>query len=310
MTTNIPKSNETFNQTENYRRIEQIIASEKFFPTWITGPKGCGKTETIKQVCAEHQREFIRLNFNQETDESELIGSQRLKGGDSTFHYGPVVEALKTGAVLLLDEIDVAHPNKVLCLQSVLEGNGVHVKATNEHVYPEPGFQIFATSNTKGRGCDTGEYIGTNIMNGAFLDRFAATIEQSYPTPTEEEEILRKNFAQFNYIDKGISEISEKELEKVKEFIARLCVWASHIRKNYEEEKFDEVISTRSLINIIKSYSIFDDEKYSIQLCCQRYSTDVSEAFISLYSAMHEINDAMNTDLNDAKLDDYMDNSL
>lgn len=314
----VPMKDDTFfTDTKEYHSAKVIIESEKFFPVWVSGPKGCGKTSTIKQVCAELEREYIRVNFNQETDESELFGSIELVEGENgttitRFNEGPVINAMRRGAVLMLDEIDTSHPNKVLCLQSVLEGQPAFIKSQNTIVHPEPGFTVFATSNTKGRGCDTGEYIGTNIMNGAMLDRFCGTIEQNYPTKEQEAKILQLNYAQFVWAEEGLdrSDVSDEEFDEAKEMIGRMCLWAEHIRKNYEDGVSEEVISTRSLINIIRSYSIFKNEIDAVELSCQRYGTAEAMALVEIYKKLCDKDFDGDVEEKDDVLDQFLDEDI
>ena len=304
----------------NYEKVLNIIESKKFFPIWITGLAGNGKTQMVEQACAragidpeyhstddqkkktqilqDHSgkgREFIRVNFTMETDENDLIGGFRLDylntedGADvgTVFHEGPVVQALRKGAVLLLDEIDVGHTNKIMCLQSVLEGKGVLIKATGEYVKPAPGFQIFATSNTKGRGSEDGTFIGTNIMNGAFLDRFAGTLFQAYPPPKIESNILKRYFLNYHWAERASeNDISEDEYSHAATFVSDLCKWAKQIRETYYKGACEEVITTRSLINIIQGYSIFGDPELAIELSCERFDSATKESFVQMYKKL------------------------
>ena len=301
----------------NFTTVRKIIESGRFFPVWITGLSGNGKTKMIEQACAyagidsnfwngsikkEEKksyienfagkgREFIRVNFTVETDEDDLIGSLRLvdKNGVAVteFHEGPVITALRRGAVLLLDEIDIGHTNKIMCLQSVLEGQGVLIKTTNEFVKPAPGFQVFATSNTKGRGCESGTFIGTNIMNGAFLDRFAITIHQTYPPDKIEFNILKRYFSEFHWGHRQTSDVTKEEINHAKEVMERLCKWAEAIRTTYDQGGIEEVITTRALINIIQGYAIFGDLKIAIELCCERFDNATKEGFLSTFQKLN-----------------------
>ena len=252
----------------NFSDIKKIIKSGIFYPSFITGLSGNGKTFGVEQACAQLGRELIRVNITIETDEDDLIGGFRLVDGATVWHNGPVVEALQRGAVLLLDEIDLAS-NKILCLQSILEGKGVFLKKINQYISPSKGFQIFATANTKGKGSDDGRFIGTNVLNEAFLERFAVTFEQEYPTIAIETKILN------NYC---------RELDCLNDkFIDALVSWADIIRKTFAEGGIDEVISTRRLVHIIRAYSIFNNETKAIGVCLNRFDDDTKQSFLDLF---------------------------
>ena len=269
----IPDKDQNYVPFGNFNDVKKIIKSKIFYPVFITGLSGNGKTFSVEQSCAQLGRELIRVNITIETDEDDLIGGFRLVDGSTVWHNGPVVDALKRGAVLLLDEIDLAS-NKILCLQSILEGKGVFLKKTGEYVKPSPGFTIIATANTKGKGSDDGRFIGTNILNEAFLERFALTFEQEYPTPTVENKILT------NYCT---------ELDCCNEkFITALVTWAEIIRKTFADGGVDEVISTRRLVHIIRAYSIFGDELKSISVCLNRFDEDTKQSFLDLYDKIFD----------------------
>jgi MoxR-like ATPase len=293
----VPAVDENYFRWGNFDNILKIIESKRFYPLWITGLSGNGKTQMIEQACAVAGREYIRVNFTNETDESDLIGSLRLdyldksesKNVGTVFHEGPVVTALRRGAILLLDEVDAGHTNKILVLQSVLEGKGVLIKSTGEFVKPAPGFQVFATSNTKGRGSETGAFIGTNIMNGAFLDRFGGMMFQSYPPQEVEEKILKRYFTTYHWAEKQ-DEIMDKELIQASQFIIRLCAWADLIRKSYDNHACEEVITTRTLINIVQGFAIFGNETLAIELACERFDTHVKDTFLSVYGKLDDSN--------------------
>ena len=259
----IPEKNENFVPFGNFNTIKKIIKSGVFYPSFITGLSGNGKTFGVEQVCAQLNRELVRVNITIETDEDDLIGGFRLVNGDTVWHNGPVIEALERGAVLLLDEIDLAS-NKILCLQSILEGKGVFLKKIGRYVKPAAGFNVVATANTKGKGSEDGRFIGTNVLNEAFLERFAITFEQEYPNSKTETNILNK-------------------LCSDKEFCARLSDWADIIRKTFYDGGIDEVISTRRLVHIIQAYSIFQDKVKSIELCLNRFDDETKQAFLDLY---------------------------
>ena len=259
----IPEKDDTFVRFGNFSDLKKIIQSRVFYPTFITGLSGNGKTISVEQACAQLGRELIRVNITIETDEDDLIGGFRLVDGATVWHNGPVIEALQRGAVLLLDEIDLAS-NKILCLQSILEGKGVFLKKIGKFVKPASGFQIFATANTKGKGSDDGRFIGTNVLNEAFLERFPVTFEQAYPTPAQEKNILSK-------------------LSNDTDFCSRLVDWADIIRKTFYDGGIDEIISTRRLVHIIRAYGIFNDKAKAIQVCVNRFDDETKQAFLELY---------------------------
>jgi cobaltochelatase CobS len=283
----IPQIQKEYVQWGNFETIKTVIETKKFFPLWITGLAGNGKTSMIEQACAMVGREFVRVNFTAETDEGDLIGSMRLENGDTKFTDGPVTKALRNGAILLLDEVDVAGSNKVLALQSVLEGKGVLIKATGEYVKPKEGFNIFATSNTKGRGSDDGKFIGTNIMNAAFLDRFHAMLYQAYPDKETETKILQNYYVSEHFpAVEDASQVSNENIEKANKFIKKLTSWSAHIRETFENGGIDEVITTRSLVSIIKAHSIFYNEDKAIAMICERFDTPVRDAFLDIYDKL------------------------
>jgi len=264
----IPQKDDTFVKFGNFTDIKKIIKSNLFYPTFITGLSGNGKTFSIEQACAQLGRELIRVNITIETDEDDLIGGFRLVNGETVWHNGPVIEALERGAILLLDEIDLAS-NKILCLQSILEGKGVFLKKIGKFVRPTAGFNVFATANTKGKGSDDGRFIGTNVLNEAFLERFPVTFEQEYPTPSTEQKIL-EGIA----LDLGVED---------RDFCKRLVDWADIIRKTFYDGGVEEIISTRRLVHIIKAYDIFGDKAKAIQVCLNRFDDETKQAFMDLY---------------------------
>ena len=259
----IPKKDDTFVQFGNFGSIKKIIQSRLFYPTFITGLSGNGKTFSVEQACAQLGRELIRVTITIETDEDDLIGGFRLVDGATVWHNGPVIEALERGAVLLLDEIDLAS-NKILCLQSILEGKGVFLKKIGRWIDPASGFNVIATANTKGKGSDDGRFIGTNVLNEAFLERFPVTFEQEYPTVAIETRILGK-----------ICDDAD--------FCKRLVDWADIIRKTFYDGGIEEIISTRRLVHIVKAYSIFNDKEKAISVCVNRFDDDTKQAFLELY---------------------------
>ena len=259
----IPEKDDSFVKFGNYGDIRKIIQSKLFYPTFITGLSGNGKTFSVEQACAQLGRELIRVNITIETDEDDLIGGFRLVNGETVWHNGPVIEALERGAILLLDEIDLAS-NKILCLQSVLEGKGVFLKKIGKFVQPTAGFNVIATANTKGKGSDDGRFIGTNVLNEAFLERFPVTFEQEYPTVSIETKILNKLCDDEN-------------------FCKRLADWADIIRKTFYDGGIEEIISTRRLVHIIKAFNIFGDKAKAIQVCVNRFDDETKQAFLELY---------------------------
>ena len=264
----IPDKDDTFVKFGNFNDIKKIIQSRIFYPAFITGLSGNGKTFCVEQVCAQLNRELIRVNITIETDEDDLIGGFRLVNGETVWHNGPVIEALERGAVLLLDEVDLAS-NKILCLQSILEGKGVFLKKIGRFVKPAAGFTVVATANTKGKGSDDGRFIGTNVLNEAFLERFPVTFEQSYPAPATEQKIL-EGVA----LDLGVED---------RDFCKRLVDWADIIRKTFYDGGIEEIISTRRLVHIIRAYSIFQDKGKAIQVCVNRFDDETKQSFLELY---------------------------
>jgi len=259
----VPDTDNTFVKFGPFTDIKKIISSKIFYPTFITGLSGNGKTFSVEQACAQLNREIIRVNITIETDEDDLIGGFRLVNGETVWHNGPVIEALERGAILLLDEIDLAS-NKILCLQSVLEGNGVFLKKIGKYIRPRNGFNVFATANTKGKGSDDGRFIGTNVLNEAFLERFPVTFEQEYPSASIEKKILA-------------SDCSDDK------FVAHLVDWAGIIRKTFYDGGIDELISTRRLVHIIRAYGIFNDKAKAIKVCLNRFDDETKQSFMELY---------------------------
>jgi len=266
----VPEKDPLFVPFGNFTKIKQIVASKMFYPVYVTGLSGNGKTFGIEQACAQTNREVIRINFTVETDEDDLIGGFRLIDGDTKFFKGPIIKAMEKGAVALLDELDLANPAKVMCLQSILEGKGYFIKKTGEYVKPAPGFTVIATANTKGKGSDDGRFIGTNVMNEAFLERFPITVEQEYPPVATEKKILGKVFD-----DLGINDA---------EFVEKLVDWADIIRKTFYDGGVDEIVSTRRLVHIAKAYSIFSDKMTAIEMCINRFDEDTKQSFKDLYT--------------------------
>ena len=265
----VPEKDPNFVSFGDYSSVKSIITSKKFYPIFITGLSGNGKTLGVTQACAEKKREMIRVNITIETDEDDLLGGYRLRDGQTVWQNGPVIEAMERGAVLLLDEIDLAS-NKIMCLQPILEGNGVFVKKINKFIKPKLGFTVVATANTKGKGSEDGQFIGTNVLNEAFLERFPITFEQSYPSVRIETKI--------------ISGMLETENVPDTKFAENLVNWADIIRKTYNEGGVDEIISTRRLVHIAKAYSIFNNKLKAVEVCTNRFDTDTKESFMDLYT--------------------------
>ena len=254
----------------HFKDLKSILTSGLFFPVFITGLSGNGKTMMVEQVCAKLKRECYRVNVTIETDEDDLIGSNTLVDGNIVFKEGPVLKAMRNGAVLLIDEIDLAS-NKIMCLQSILEGSGYLNKKTGEYVTPAKGFTIVATANTKGKGSDDGRFIGTNVLNEAFLERFSITMEQEYPTNAIEKKILIKEFERLEITDQD-------------EYVVNLVNWADVIRKSFFEGAIDELISTRRLVHIAQAFSMFKDKMKAIEMCVSRFDTETKATFLDLYT--------------------------
>ena len=265
----VPKKDPIFVSFGNYPDVKQIVKSSQFYPVFITGLSGNGKTMGVTQACAELKKELIRVNITIETDEDDLLGGYRLKDGQTVWQNGPVIEAMERGAVLLLDEVDLAS-NKIMCLQPILEGSGVFVKKINKFVKPKDGFNVIATANTKGQGSEDGKFIGTNVLNEAFLERFPITFEQSYPTMKIEKKILTNTL-------KAAGKTDDK-------FIDKLTTWADVIRKTYFDGGVDEIISTRRLVHITQAFAIFDNKMKAIQMCTNRFDDDTKNSFVELYT--------------------------
>ena len=264
----VPQKDPNYVPFGNYSDVKRIISSKMFYPTFITGLSGNGKTLSVEQACSQLGRELVRVNITIETDEDDLIGGFRLVDGATVWHDGPVIQALNRGAVLLLDEIDLAS-NKILCLQSILEGKGVFLKKVGRFVQPKSGFNIIATANTKGKGSDDGRFIGTNVLNEAFLERFALTFEQEYPTPKTEQKILEKVSANLGVLDE--------------EFCENLANWSDIIRRTFRDGGIDEVISTRRLVHIIRAFAIWNNRVKAIQVCVNRFDEETKQSFVDLY---------------------------
>ena len=281
-----PVKDDLFVPFGNFRTVRDVIKSKQFYPIFITGLSGNGKTYMVEQACAATKREVIRVNFTVETDEDDLIGGFRLVNGDTKFFKGPVIKAMEKGAVLLCDEIDLANPAKVMCLQSILEGKGYFIKKTGEYITPAHGFTVVATANTKGKGSDDGRFIGTNILNEAFLERYPITCEQEYPLPAIERKIL----------DKVADSVGVSD----DDYLQKLVDWADIIRKTFMDGGVDEIISTRRLVHIIKAFAIFGDRMTAIEMCTNRFDEETKLAFRDLYT---KLDDKIETDENNSSED-------
>jgi len=265
----IPKKDPQYVSWGHFKDIKSIIESKVFYPIFVTGLSGNGKTSMIREVCAKLKRDMVRVNITVETDEDDLLGGFRLVNGETVWQDGPLVVAMKTGAVALIDEVDLAS-HKIMCLQPIMEGQPIYLKKINEIVHPAEGFNIVATANTKGKGSADGRFMGTNILNEAFLDRFSATFYQEYPSTSQEEKILKKQFAKY--------EISEDD------FVSKLVKWADVIRRSFKEGAVDDIVTTRRLIDITKTFSIFNNKMKSISLCLERFDDETRDSFADLYT--------------------------
>ena len=265
----IPQKNPRYVSWGHFKDIKTILESHIFYPIFVTGLSGNGKTSMIHEVCAKLKRDLIRINITVETDEDDLLGGFRLKNGETVWEDGPLIVAMKTGAVALIDEVDLAS-HKIMCLQPVMEGQPIYLKKINEIVYPQKGFNIVATANTKGKGSEDGRFMGTNILNEAFLDRFSATFYQEYPAPAQEARILKKQFQMYEIEEDG--------------FVDNLVKWADVIRQSFKQGAVDDIITTRRLIDITKTFSIFRDKMKSIVLCLERFDDETRESFVDFYT--------------------------
>ena len=269
----VPSKDPLYVPFGHFNDIYSIVKSGRYYPAFVTGLSGNGKTFMIEQACAKAKREFFRVNITVETDEDDLLGHYALIDGNTVWQDGPVVKAMERGAVLLLDEIDLAS-SKIMCLQPVLEGNGVFLKKVNRFVAPSKGFTVLATANTKGKGSEDGRFIGTNILNEAFLERFPITVEQEYPSMSVERKILDKVFTSLD-VEAG-------------DFSERLVTWADIIRKTFYEGGIDEIIATRRLVHIANAFAIFGDRKKAIEMCIARFDEDTKTSFLDLYTKVDE----------------------
>ena len=285
----IPEKEPTFVQWGHFSDLKKVVSSKMFYPTYIAGLSGNGKTFMVEQVCARLNREFVRVQITPETDEDDLIGGFRLINGETVFAKGPVIKAMEAGAILLIDEIDRGS-NKLMCLQGVLEGKPVLIKKTGEVVSPAPGFNILATANTKGKGDDAGRFISATIIDEAFLERFTVTIEQPYPTAVTEKKIVMNHMSKFGAIDE--------------EFADMMIKWSVAIRKTFEDGGVDEIVSTRRLCHIVQTFSIFNNRKKAIEMCVNRFDEDTRSAFIDLYEKIDAGEDLGLVDSANIQIDD------
>jgi MoxR-like ATPase len=265
----VPRLDSNYVPFGNYKDLEQIIVSKQFYPTYISGPTGNGKSTSIEQICSKHARPLIRINLNSQTDEDQLVGTKTLIDGNVEIVEGPVIISMRLGIPILLDEIDAGSANALLCLQPILEGKPFYYKLKNEMIYPALGFNIFATANTKGKGSDDGRYIGTNILNEAFLERFAVTFNQEYPDAKTEMKIVMNLMKSYGCIDESFADTMVK--------------WADAIRRTFDSGGVDETITTRRLVHIVRAFSIFKNQKKAIELCTNRFDDATRLAFVDLF---------------------------
>ena len=265
----VPSADSTFVKWGYFNDVKKIVQSQLFYPMYVAGLSGNGKTMMIEQVCANLKREYVRVQITPETDEDDLIGGFRLLNGETVFAKGPVIKAMEAGAILLIDEIDRGS-NKLMCLQGILEGKPFLIKKTGEVITPKPGFNVIATANTKGQGDEQGRFIAATIIDEAFLERFTITLEQPYATAAVEKRIVNNHMTKFGANDT--------------EFAEKLVQWGQAIRKTFEDGGVDEIISTRRLCHIVQTFSIFGDRMKAIELCVNRFDTDTRGAFIDLYT--------------------------
>lgn len=273
----VPDKIQSYVPWGHWRDLHRILNSRRFMNCYITGFTGNGKTTLIEQLCADLGRDYVRANITQDTDETDLIGGFRLQNGETIFEYGPVVNAMIRGAVLLLDEIDLASP-KIMCLQPVLEGKPIFIKKINKWIHPAPGFVVMATANTKGKGSDTGHFVGANFLNEAFLDRFAITFEQPYAPEKSEIKILSKFY-------KSVTGTDPDEIHD--NIFSTLVQWASKTRKQFEDGSISDMISTRRLLDIVNHYTIFNDISKSVDACTARFSAEECGAFRDTFKLMY-----------------------
>ncbi|HCV51362.1 MAG TPA: porphyrin biosynthesis protein [Saprospirales bacterium] len=289
----VPQKDQSFVSWGHFKDVVSVIKSSIFYPVYVTGLSGNGKTMMVEQACAKLNREYVRVQITPETDEDDLIGGFRLVNGETVFNKGPVIKAMEKGAILLIDEIDRGS-NKIMCLQGVLEGKPVLIKKTGEVINPSNGFNVIATANTKGKGSEDGRFIAATIIDEAFLERFTITLEQPYPSSSVERKIIINHMQKFNCLDES--------------FADNLTVWSETIRKTFADGGVDEIISTRRLCHIVQSYSIFGDKLKAIQLCVSRFDEDTRDGFLDLYTKVDaEPAPEQNKFINDS---DWVDNPI
>lgn len=294
----VPQKDQSFVSWGHFKDVVSVIKSSIFYPVYVTGLSGNGKTMMVEQACAKLNREYVRVQITPETDEDDLIGGFRLVNGETVFNKGPVIKAMEKGAILLIDEIDRGS-NKIMCLQGVLEGKPVLIKKTGEVINPSNGFNVIATANTKGKGSEDGRFIAATIIDEAFLERFTITLEQPYPSSSVERKIIINHMQKFNCLDES--------------FADNLTVWSETIRKTFADGGVDEIISTRRLCHIVQSYSIFGDKLKAIQLCVSRFDEDTRDGFLDLYTKVDaEPAPEQNKYINDSDwlVDDSIDNII
>ena len=291
----VPAKDQYYVPWGNSKDVEMIVKSGSFYPTFITGLSGNGKTTMVEQACARTNREYVRVQITPETDEDDLIGGFRLIDGETVFAKGPVIKAMEAGALLLIDEIDRGS-NKIMCLQGVLEGKPIMIKKTGEVIKPAEGFNVISTANTKGQGSEDGRFIAATIIDEAFLERFTITLEQPYPSMTIEKKIIIKHMDKFDCKDT--------------DFADRLTQWSETIRKTFEDGGVDDIVSTRRLCHIVQTFSIFNDRIKSIDLCISRFDNDTKEAFKDLYALIDDTTSTEDESSELSKHGAYIDNIL
>lgn len=292
----VPATDSNYVRWGDYKTVEQLIKSKSFYPIFITGLSGNGKTMMVEQACARNNREMYRVNITCRTDEDDLLGGFRLVDGQTIWFDGPVVKAMKTGAILLLDEIDLASDD-IMCLQPILEGKGVFIKKINKFIKPSEGFQVFATANTKGQGDEHGKFVGTGFLNEAFLERFPVTIEQSYPKSSVETKILKRFWESLNVK-------TPDDIEDIDVLIGQLINWANITRNSFNENVLTDLITTRRLIFIMKAYSIFSNIQKAIDLNLNRFDYVTKMSFKDLFKKVSDISDDESNDEKETSSED------
>jgi hypothetical protein len=274
----VPSLNANFVPWGNYHLIKKLINHDKFMTAYITGETGNGKTLNFEQACAELKRELIVVPITAFTDEDDLFGGFRLVGGDTVWVDGPVIEAMKRGAILLLDEVDNG-TEPLMSLQAVLQGNSYFVKKLGRVVEPTDGFAVFATANTKGDG--DGDYVFTNVLNKAFLDRFKILVEQPYPSIAVERKIVSR------WIKYNAPHVPNSWTNNITKFV-------DVVRNTYKEGGISEQISTRRLVDMTMMYGMLGNASEAIKLTTNRFDTDTQVAMLALWE---NIDDSPETDL-------------